>query len=300
LKKKNPKKFLLRFKTSPFLILVLGALSIAFSPIFVRLSDVDPIMTAFYRIFLSLPFFLFFSSVKVIDKIKFPTIKNHYLVFIMSGIFFALDLICWHWSVKLTTVSKSTFLSNLAPIVVIIFALFFLKEKFSKFLFTALVFSLGGMSLLLGESFQFNKQQFLGDLLGVLTALWYGSYIITIAQLRKKFNTTSIMFISGVVSSAILIIVAFIFEQNFIPQSFNTIIVLILLGFVCQFIGQAFIAHSLAYLPASTSSLSLLIQPIVATGLGYLFFQEKLTSIQFFGSLLILIGIYIAQTKYEK
>ena len=114
------------------------------------------------------------------------------------------------------------------------------------------------MSLLLGESFQFNKQQFLGDLLGVLTALWYGSYIITISQLRKKFNTSSIMFISGAISSIILIIVAFIFEQNFIPQSLNTIIILILLGFVCQFIGQAFIAHSLAYLPASTSSLSLL------------------------------------------
>ena len=65
----------------------------------------------------------------------------------------------------------------------------------------------------------------------------------------------------------------------------SNIIVLFLLGFVCQFMGQAFITHALAYLPASTSSLSLLIQPIAATGLGYLFFQEKLTIwviIQFF------------------
>ena len=31
-----------------------------------------------------------------------------------------------------------------------------------------------------------NKEQFLGDLLGVLTAVWYGFYIITISQLRKK------------------------------------------------------------------------------------------------------------------
>ena len=289
-----------KIKISPFFFLVIGALSIAFSPIFVRISEVDPIMTAFYRIFLSLPFFLFFSSINVIDKIKFPAIKNHYLVFIMSGIFFALDLICWHWSIKLTTVSKATFLSNLAPVVVIIFALFFLKEKYSKFFFIAVIFSLSGMFLLLGESFKFNKQQFLGDLLGVLTAFWYGSYIITISQLRKKFNTTSIMFISGIISSIILLTVSIIFEHSFIPQSLNTILVLFLLGFVCQFMGQAFITHALAYLPASTSSLSLLIQPIAATGLGYLFFQEKLTSIQFIGSILILIGIYISQKKYEK
>ena len=288
---------MLKYKINPFFVLILGALGIAFSPIFVRFSDVDPIMTAFYRIFLSLPFFLFFSSSGIIEKIKFPEVKNYYLVFFFSGLFFALDLICWHWSIKLTTVSKATFLSNLAPVVVILFSYFFLKEKFTKFFYIAAGLSLGGMTLLLGESFQFNKDQFFGDLLGVLTAVWYGSYIITISQLRKKYNTTSIMFISGVITSIILIAVSIIFEQHLIPQTINSIIVLFLLAFVCQFLGQAFIAYALAYLPASTSSLTLLIQPIAATILGYLFFQEKLNSIQFFGCILILIGIYIARAK---
>ncbi len=291
---------MLKIKINPFFILVLGAVSIAFSPIFVRFSDVDPIITAFYRIFLSLPFFLFFSSTKLIEKINFNVFKNHFALIFISGLFFALDLICWHWSIKLTTVSKATFLSNLAPIVVIMYALFFLKEKFSKFFVIAVLLSLSGMFLLLGESFQFNKTQFLGDLLGVLTALWYGSYIVTISQLRKKFNSTTIMFLSGSVSSALVLIAALLFEQNLIPQSVFTITVLFLLGFICQFMGQTFITYSLAYLPASLSSLSLLIQPVTATILAYLFFEEKLTLIQFMGSILILIGIYIARTKYEK
>ena len=287
---------MLKYKINPFFVLILGALAIAFSPIFVRFSDVDPIMTAFYRIFLSLPFFFFFSSFGIIEKIKFPEVKNYYLVFFFSGLFFALDLICWHWSIKLTTVSKATFLSNLAPVVVILFSYFFLKEKFTKFFYIAAGLSLGGMTLLLGESFQFNKEQFLGDLLGVLTAVWYGSYIITISQLRKKYNTTSIMFISGIITSIILIIISLIFEQQLIPQTINSIIVLFLLAFICQFLGQAFIAYALAYLSASISSLTLLIQPIAATILGYLFFQ-KLNLIQFFGCILILIGIYIARAK---
>jgi len=291
---------LLKFKINPFFILVLGAIAIAFSPIFVRFSDVDPIITAFYRIFLSLPFFLFFSSTKLIEKINFNVFKNHFLLIFISGLFFALDLICWHWSIKLTTVSKATFLSNLAPIVVIMYALFFLKERFSKFFVIAVLLSMSGMFLLLGESFKFNKTQFIGDLLGVLTALWYGSYIVTISQLRKKFNSTTIMFLSGSVSSALVFIAALLFEQNLIPQSVFTISILFLLGFICQFMGQTFITYSLAYLPASLSSLSLLIQPVTATILAYLFFEEKLTLIQFMGSILILIGIYIARTKYEK
>ena len=287
-------------KINPFFILIIGAIAIAFSPIFVRFSDVDPIMTAFYRIFISLPFFLFFSSFNIIEKVKFPEFNNSYVIFLVSGIFFALDLICWHWSIKLTTVSKATFLSNLAPIVVIIFSLIFLKERFSKFFYLAALLSMVGMLMLLGESFKFNKSQFIGDLLGVLTAVWYGSYIITISQLRKKYNSTSIMFLSGIVTAIILLTVSILFEQSLIPQSIFTITIIFLLGFICQFMGQSFITYSLAYLSASLSSLCLLIQPIAATVLAYFFFQEKLTTIQFFGSALILIGIYIARTKYEK
>tara|TARA_Y100000748_G_scaffold291316_1_gene278668 strand:+ start:850 stop:1719 length:870 start_codon:yes stop_codon:yes gene_type:complete len=287
-------------KINPFFILIIGAIAIAFSPIFVRFSDVDPIMTAFYRIFISLPFFLFFSSFNIIEKVKFPEFNNSYVIFLVSGIFFALDLICWHWSIKLTTVSKATFLSNLAPIVVIIFSLIFLKERFSKFFYLAALLSMVGMLMLLGESFKFNKSQFIGDLLGVLTAVWYGSYIVTISQLRKKYNSTSIMFLSGIVTAIILLIVSILFEQSLIPQSLFTITIIFLLGFICQFMGQSFITYSLAYLSASLSSLCLLIQPIAATVLAYFFFQEKLTTIQFFGSAFILIGIYIARTKYEK
>ena len=287
-------------KVNPFFILIIGAIAIAFSPIFVRFSDVDPIMTAFYRIFISLPFFLFFSSFNIIEKVKFPEFNNSYVIFLVSGIFFALDLICWHWSIKLTTVSKATFLSNLAPIVVIIFSLIFLKERFSKFFYLAALVSMVGMLMLLGESFKFNKSQFVGDLLGVLTAVLYGSYIVTISQLRKKYNSTSIMFLSGIVTAIILLTVSILFEQSLIPQSLFTITIIFLLGFICQFMGQSFITYSLAYLSASLSSLCLLIQPIAATVLAYFFFQEKLTTIQFFGSALILIGIYIARTKYEK
>ena len=287
-------------KINPFFILIIGAIAIAFSPIFVRFSDVDPIMTAFYRIFISLPFFLFFSSFNIIEKVKFPEFNNSYVIFLVSGIFFALDLICWHWSIKLTTVSKATFLSNLAPIVVIIFSLIFLKERFSKFFYLAALLSMVGMLMLLGESFKFNKSQFIGDLLGVLTAVWYGSYIVTISQLRKKYNSTSIMFLSGIVTAIILLTVSILFEQSLIPQSLFTITIIFLLGFICQFMGQSFITYSLAYLSASLSSLCLLIQLIAATVLAYFFFQEKLTTIQFFGSALILIGIYIARTKYEK
>ena len=38
-----------------FLALVMGAVSIGFAPIFVRLADVGPVSAAFWRMFLALP-----------------------------------------------------------------------------------------------------------------------------------------------------------------------------------------------------------------------------------------------------
>ena len=100
-----------------------------FSPIFVRLSEVDPIMTAFFRIFVSLPFFLMFGSLKIIEKVNFPTLKNKFLIIFISGVFFFIRFNLLAFVYQTYTVSKATFLSNLAPIVVILFSLIFLKEK---------------------------------------------------------------------------------------------------------------------------------------------------------------------------
>ncbi|GIR65980.1 MAG: hypothetical protein CM15mP70_10870 [Pelagibacteraceae bacterium] len=116
---------MLKYKINPFFVLILGALAIAFSPIFVRFSDVDPIMTAFYRIFLSLPFFLFFSSFGIIEKIKFPEVKN-----LLFSLFFLWIIFCFRFDLlalvhKTNNSIQSNFLSNLAPVVVILFSYFF-------------------------------------------------------------------------------------------------------------------------------------------------------------------------------
>jgi drug/metabolite transporter (DMT)-like permease len=41
---------------------------------------------------------------------------------VISGAFFAGDLICWHWSIAYTSVTNATFLANLAPLVVTLVA----------------------------------------------------------------------------------------------------------------------------------------------------------------------------------
>src|SRR5580692_6910653 len=97
-----------------FALLVFGALALGFSPIFVRLSDLGPSATAFWRIVLALPVF----ALGIAGTDRRPAGLRDYLGVALAGFCFAGDLASWHWSIRLTSVANSTLLANMAPLFV--------------------------------------------------------------------------------------------------------------------------------------------------------------------------------------
>jgi drug/metabolite transporter (DMT)-like permease len=59
--------------------------------------------------------------------------------------------------------------------------------------------------------------------------------------------------------------------------------------------GQGAIAWALGRLPASLTSVTVLIQPVVAALLGYLIFAERVVPMQALGALILLAGVVLAQ-----
>lgn len=99
--------------------LVIGALAIAFSPIFVRLSEVGPTATGFYRTILAVPpLWLFWqfrsATTKSTESPGLPPLS----LILIPGLLFAGDLFFWHLSIQYTTVANATLLSNFAPVIV--------------------------------------------------------------------------------------------------------------------------------------------------------------------------------------
>ena len=85
-----------------------GAFCIALSPIWVRVSEVGPTASAFWRVALAIPLlwilFAFNSKgKKILDK-------DQYLPLLATGLAFAGDLAFWHWSIQYTSVANSTLL----------------------------------------------------------------------------------------------------------------------------------------------------------------------------------------------
>jgi drug/metabolite transporter (DMT)-like permease len=60
-------------------------------------------------------------------------------------------------------------------------------------------------------------------------------------------------------------------------------------------LGQGLIAYAFAHLPASLSSVSLLIQPVVAALAAWAIFGEAIGAAQFAGGAIVLAGIWVAK-----
>jgi drug/metabolite transporter (DMT)-like permease len=67
------------------------------------------------------------------------------------------------------------------------------------------------------------------------------------------------------------------------------------LALLAQIGGQTVIAFASAHLPASLSSVSLLIQPLTATIGAWLLFGETIGPLQMLGGVLLIAGIYFSR-----
>lgn len=284
-------------KRQAFIILLVGATAISFAPILVRLSHLEPIATAFYRILFALPIFWAWILYPTEGGSKTLQTRSsgHYLLLGVSGIFFAGDLAFWHWSIKLTSIANATLLANSAPIFVTCGAFIIFREKFSKLFLVGLVLALFGIVLLMGNSYELNPHFFLGDLFGVTAAIFYAAYILSVGSLRRVFSTSTIMGWSGVASCLVLFPVLLLFDEAIFATTAVAWGILICLALISHAGGQSLIAYSLAHLPAAFGSVGLLLQPVLATILAWFIFSEALSLYQVVGGIIVLIGIAFAR-----
>ena len=115
-----------------FLILSLGATLIGFAPVFVKWSELSSSAILFWRMLLALPLlaFLNYSLNKTfIFKVKN---KNTILYSAIASLAFTTDLILWHFSMNITSVSNATIIVNSAPIFVALLAFIIFKELPAK------------------------------------------------------------------------------------------------------------------------------------------------------------------------
>lgn len=276
--------------------LLTGAAAIGFAPILVRLTEVGPTATALYRLLFALPplWLLWVVEHKKPNAPRAPTNRRDLISFAIAGLFFTGDLSMWHWSLQLTSVANSTLLTNFAPLFVTIGAWFLFRERITVTFVIGMLVALGGAALLVRGSMQFSARHFFGDLVAITTAVFYAGYLLAVKTLRARFSTVTIMAWSGIFSTAGFLAVALLAREDMWPATARGWGVVVTLALVSHLLGQTLIAYAFGHLPASLSSLNLLLQPVIAAAAAWLVLAEPVTRPQALGALIVLAGLFVA------
>ncbi len=288
-----------QFPVAALLALLIGGTAIGFAGIMMRLSDVNPVASAFWRLALAAPLLWIWAwSVKRQDEAAGMR-TDFTLPLALAGIYFAGDMAFWHLSLHYTTVSNATLLSNLAPIVIALWLWLVHRMRFARLFVIGIVTALAGAILLVSPNVRFDAGsgagRMFGDGMGFISAVFYAFYQLSIKDARDRYSTARLMAWSSTVSALALLPFALMSEGRFFPAELTGWMPLIGLALIAQIGGQTVIAYASAHLPASLSSVGLLVQPLIATIAAWVLFSEAVAPVQIVGGALLLCGIYLCK-----
>ncbi|WP_210496746.1 DMT family transporter [Microvirga antarctica] len=282
-----------------FAALCAGAVAMGISPVFVRFAsaDVGPFASAFWRVALSLPVVYAWMRIEESRSPAGAPRQSFTLATVLSGLAFSGDLFFWHLSILNTTVANATFFATLAPLFVILIVWLVMKQRIARGTLIGLLLCLLGGGSLIGQSLQVDPARLRGDLYGIATAFFFGLYFLAVGRARESAGAARVTFEAGVVTSAVMLAIAVLFDSRVVPHTWQGIAALTAMAFISQAAGQGLLAVALGRLPAVFSSLVIFLEAIAAALFGWLLLNEALTPLQGLGGAAILIGIWVARPK---
>lgn len=279
--------------------LVLGALFAGASTLFVRLSDLGPIASAFHRAFLAVPALFVLAYVPATSRREVrPSRRRSWLLVLLAGVFFAGDLFFWHLAIVHTTVANATLLATMSPIFVTVLMLVLFGERPTPVFLVGMALAIAGAATIIGDSLAFSPERIEGDLYGICTAVFLAGYLMALGRLRAgggRLSAMAVMLWSSIVTAAVLLPLALLIDGDVIAASWQGWAVLVALALVSHVGGQGLIAYAMAHLPTSFTSVALVLEVVAAATLGWLFLSEALGPWQWLGAAIVIAGVVVAR-----
>jgi drug/metabolite transporter (DMT)-like permease len=281
-------------RPAPALMVTAGAVMISFAAVFVRLADVAPTTSAFYR--------MTFGSAALLALLAARPglaagLARGWIGSALIAAFFTADMWFWHRSILYIGPGLSTLLANFQVFVLAAIGVFWFREQVGARFAVAIALAFGGLWLLFGQEWSALPPQYrLGVLLGLLTALAYSGYILSLRGLqlrrpgtRAEARLAQVTILCGAMLGAINLAEGHGFA---IPDA-QSLAALIALGVICQVLGWLAITRGMPGLPASLVGLLLLLQPTLSIAWDALLFGLRLDALQLAGAAMALVGIYL-------
>ncbi len=286
---------------NPVTVLVIAAIVISFSGVFVKVSHVSSTVSAFYRVLFGSLFLIVACFVR--KEFTKRTLKNNFYA-IICGMLFAFDLWAWHLSIQYIGPGLATILGNCQVFVLSLVGFLIFKEKIGIKFIISLPLAFFGLFLLIGVDIdQLSPDYKTGIYLGIATAIFYSLFLLLLRKLQSNKEDFSLFYYLMMLSVACTVFlggkIAITGESFVIPDGI-TLLSLLSLGLFVQAMAWVGISNSLPKVNASHAGLILLLQPSLSFIWDVLFFDRQTGLAGWTGLLIVLIAIYLGMANNKK
>jgi drug/metabolite transporter (DMT)-like permease len=279
---------------APRLAAVLGALAIAFSGIFYVWADVSPSTGVVWRCVYGLPIL---ALVVAGERRELgPMSRRAVALCAVAGVFFAVDLITFHYAVDVIGAGLGTVMGNMQVVFVAFIAWAVFGERPTRQVLIAIPIMLFGVFLISGVvgSGAYGADPVLGVQIGLITAASYAGYLLVIRRATPDRRPAAPVAIATVVTAVCALAFGLAVDDIDLVLSLPSAAYLLALGVLSQSVGYLVIQASLPQLPAVITSVLLLVQPVTTLVLGAILLRELPSPAQLLGVALVIGGIALA------
>ena len=278
--------------------LIAGALMISFSAVFVELVSVSPATSAFYRVLFG---GLILLAILVWRRERPRFSLSGFLMLCLAALFFAMDLSFWHRSILYVGPGVATLLANFQVFILAAAGVIAFRERLTLFQVLSIPLAITGLVLLVGLDWSsFSRGYQTGVLLGLVTALCYAGYLLSLRRARVAESSGSPFASITVVSlgtAAFLALAMWPEHASFAIPTWKDAGWLLCYGVFAQVLGWVLISSGISKVRASQVGLILLLQPLGAFIWDVSIFGRRFTVVQIAGALLALAAIYLGTIR---
>ena len=274
-----------------------GVLSISFSAIFVRLAAVSPVTATFYRMVYAVPVLL---AVWALTRRGDRRTRRDRLLAVGSGLILALDLDLWHESIALIGAGLGTVIANVQVVFVALaaWAIYGERPRLRTACVVAVVLSGVVLTSGLARHDAYGASPAAGATIGVLAGACYAAFLMVFRAANRSLAPTAGPLLDSTIGAAIGALASALVDPRFaLAPAWPAHLWLMLLALVSQVVGWLLIATALPRLPALETSVMLLGQPVFAVIWGALLFAERLSPLQWVGTVVVLGGVLLVNRE---
>jgi drug/metabolite transporter (DMT)-like permease len=299
-----------------FLVLTAGIFAISSGSILIRLAQdeaVPSLVIALWRMLLSALILLPFTMAGKRHELG-QMGRAKWGLAALSGFLLGLHFATWTSSLALTSITSSTVLVATAPLWVGLASPFLLREPLGRglklgiglALLGTLVVSIGGalgvedgrIALNLAGSAE-NSNPSLGNALALAGGITVAGYMIIGRRLRPHLSLLSYTFVVYGLAAMTLLVINLAGGQDLLGYGWLAFTLFLAMALFPQLTGHSSFNWALSFLPAAFVALAAISEPVGATILAMLIFQEFPGPVVVLGSVLILAGVFLGSRSQD-